>query len=68
MVASDLKETEPPSDEELHLLRNVIDPLGIRTLELLSGHMRRQALENILEKENFIIANIEKIQKQAKGD
>jgi hypothetical protein len=44
--------TEPPAEEEVDLLRNVIDPLGIRRLELLSGPQRRQCLREILEIEN----------------
>jgi glutaconate CoA-transferase, subunit B len=50
-IAEDVHETTPPSDEELHLLREVIDPLGIRKLESLSGAARRQLLHEILIKE-----------------
>lgn len=50
-VVSPLKETEPPSDGELRLLREAIDPLGIRTLELLSGPRRRRRLQLIVEEE-----------------
>jgi acyl CoA:acetate/3-ketoacid CoA transferase beta subunit len=48
----DLRITEPPAEEEVDLLRNVIDPLGIRRLELLSGPQRRQSLREILEIES----------------
>jgi len=41
--------TEPPSEVEIELLRTVIDPLGIRKLELLSGPNRRQAIREILD-------------------
>jgi acyl CoA:acetate/3-ketoacid CoA transferase beta subunit len=51
-VSSDLCETEPPSKEEIDLLNNVIDPLGIRRLELLSGPKRREALREALKLEN----------------
>ncbi|MGD8605505.1 MAG: hypothetical protein PVF49_13135 [Anaerolineales bacterium] len=47
-VAPDLKETEPPSEEDLDLLRSVIDPLGVRKMETLSGAARRQALRETL--------------------
>lgn len=47
-VAEPLAETEPPTLEELRLLREQIDPLGVRRLELLGGARRRQALEEIL--------------------
>jgi acyl CoA:acetate/3-ketoacid CoA transferase beta subunit len=51
-VAPDLQETEPPTEEELRLLRQTIDPLGIRRLEFLSGPQRRAALTQILENES----------------
>lgn len=41
--------TEPPNEVEIELLRTVIDPLGIRKLELLSGPNRRQAIREILD-------------------
>jgi glutaconate CoA-transferase subunit B len=50
-ISQDLKTTDLPSDEEIHLLREVIDPLGIRKLELLGGRARKEALLNILERE-----------------
>lgn len=45
-------ETEPPSNEELELLRQVIDPLGIRRLELLGGSERRLLLHQIIQSES----------------
>lgn len=50
-IAPDLQVTEDPSEEELRLLDEVIDPLGIRKLEFLSGANRRKALREMLEKE-----------------
>lgn len=50
-MAPDLRETTPPSTEEVELLRHTIDPLGVRKLELLSGPERRQALRRALIKE-----------------
>lgn len=46
-----IMETELPDSEELHLLRDVIDPLGVRTLETLSGAKRREKLREILRQE-----------------
>ena len=46
----------PPTPEELHLLREKIDPLGIRSLELLSGTARRQKLREILVQEQSVSA------------
>ncbi len=51
LVAPDCRETEPPTDEELRLLRDVIDPLGVRKLETLGGSARRDLLREILERE-----------------
>ena len=55
-VDEDLKTTEPPSDEEVRLLNEVIDPLGIRRLEQLSGAKRRVALREMLETERRLVA------------
>jgi len=41
-ISPDLVSTPEPTAHELHLLRQVIDPLGIRSLESLSGNPRRQ--------------------------
>lgn len=53
-IASDLQETPLPSSEELRLLREEIDPLGIRRLELLSGSARRDLLRQIIVAEASI--------------
>jgi glutaconate CoA-transferase subunit B len=60
-MASDLQETPPPTQEELHLLYKVIDPLGIRRLESLSGPARKEALKDMLklEKANSGIPELE---------
>lgn len=50
-VAPGLAETPPPTAEELRLLREEIDPLGIRRLETLGGGARKRLLREILEKE-----------------
>jgi glutaconate CoA-transferase, subunit B len=51
MISEDLIETRPPSEEELRLLREEIDPQGIRHLERLSGAERRSLLQNIILQE-----------------
>ncbi len=53
-VAPDLTETPPPTDEELRLLREEIDPLGVRRLETLGGSARKDLLREILAKENAL--------------
>ena len=50
-VSPQLSTTEPPTKEEVDLLREVIDPLRIRRLELLSGPKRRSFLRSALEQE-----------------
>jgi glutaconate CoA-transferase subunit B len=50
-VAEDLIPTTAPSREELRILREEIDPLGVRRLELLSGARRRELMRTILGRE-----------------
>lgn len=50
-IAPDVHQTQPPSPEELRLLREEIDPLGIRRLEALGGAARRQLLHDIITAE-----------------
>ena len=50
-ISPDIVETPKPSEEELNLLRNEIDPLNIRRLETLSGSARRALLHKIIEAE-----------------
>jgi acyl CoA:acetate/3-ketoacid CoA transferase beta subunit len=53
-VAPDVGETRPPTAEELRLLREVIDPLGVRELEMLGGAARRDKLRAILAAEGAL--------------
>jgi len=50
-IAPDLHETPLPTADELRLLREEIDPLGIRRLELLSGASRREKLREVMAQE-----------------
>lgn len=50
-VSADVHATPQPSREEILLLREEIDPLGIRRLEALSGTERRRLLHEILDHE-----------------
>jgi len=47
-ISAHISETVPPSNEELTLLRQDIDPLSIRKLEMLSGASRRKLLKEII--------------------
>lgn len=51
-ISEPLAQTEPPSEQELRLLREEIDPLGIRRLEFLGGAARRKVLAEIIGREN----------------
>ncbi|MGI0016795.1 MAG: CoA-transferase subunit beta, partial [Nitrososphaera sp.] len=46
--------TPPPTPEEVRLLREEIDPLGVRRLELLGGAARKELLREILEREGVL--------------
>ena len=49
-----LSETEPPSPVEIELLREKIDPLNVRKLEMLGGSARKELLSQILLAENAL--------------
>lgn len=53
-ISPGLSETAPPTPEELRLLREQIDPLGVRKLETLGGAARKMLLQAILEQENAL--------------
>mgnify|MGYP005838891269 CR=1 FL=1 len=53
-IASDVHETPAPTADEVRLLREEIDPLGVRKLELLAGSARRDLLREILTRENAL--------------
>jgi acyl CoA:acetate/3-ketoacid CoA transferase beta subunit len=52
--APDVHETPAPSAEEVRLLREEIDPLGVRRLETLAGTARRDHLREILRREGVL--------------
>lgn len=54
LIAPDLPVTAPPTAEELRLLREDIDPLGVRRLETLAGSARKDLLREILARENAL--------------
>jgi glutaconate CoA-transferase subunit B len=55
-IAPDVTETPEPTKEEIYLLRNEIDPWGIRKLELLGGAERRSLLREIIKRETELLA------------
>ncbi len=50
-IADSITTTKPPTEEELYLLREKIDPLGTRRLETLSSARRRKKLLSIVNSE-----------------
>jgi glutaconate CoA-transferase subunit B len=54
LIAPNVEETPPPTVEEVRLLREKIDPLGVRKLETLGGGARKDLLRDILAKENAL--------------
>jgi len=50
-IDPDVQETPPPTVEEVRLLREVIDPLGIRELERMSGAQRRPRMRELVQQE-----------------
>jgi acyl CoA:acetate/3-ketoacid CoA transferase beta subunit len=56
-IAPDLHETPPPTAEDIRLLRDEIDPLGVRRLETLAGAARRDHLRDILIREGVMAAD-----------
>ena len=51
IIPNELKETLPPTIKEIQLLREKVDPLNIRKLEVLSGNGREELLDDIIQKE-----------------
>jgi hypothetical protein len=51
VIEEKVKETLPPTIKEIKLLREKVDPLKIRKLEVLSGNEREELLEDIIKKE-----------------
>ncbi len=53
-IAPDVHETPTPNAEEVRLLREDIDPLNVRKLEMLGGSARKDLLREILAKEDAL--------------
>ncbi len=54
LVRDSVQETPPPTAEEVQLLREVIDPLGLRKLETLGGAARKALMREILAAEQVL--------------
>jgi acyl CoA:acetate/3-ketoacid CoA transferase beta subunit len=53
-IPQDISETKPPTANELKLIREKIDPLGTRRLEMLGGKERQELLWEIMDKETVV--------------
>ncbi|MFW9946528.1 MAG: hypothetical protein ACFFDX_06830, partial [Candidatus Odinarchaeota archaeon] len=51
IIPKDLKKTKPPTVKEIRLLREKVDPLSIRKLEIFSGRDREELLDEIIQTE-----------------
>ena len=51
IITKNFKETKPPTTKEIKLLREKVDPLNIRKLEVLAGKEREELLDKIIQKE-----------------
>ncbi|MHB1952434.1 MAG: CoA-transferase [Sulfobacillus sp.] len=58
LVDQALAVTPSPSAEDLRLIREEIDPFGLRHLEFISGRQRKEILTSILDAEENTIRNI----------
>ncbi len=53
-IAPEISETPGPTADDIRLLREDIDPLGVRRLETLAGSARREHLRSILAQEGAL--------------
>jgi glutaconate CoA-transferase subunit B len=58
IVPDKVVETSPPSEEEVFLIRNELDPLGIRKLDYVAREHAGTLLAEIMEKERKLLAKM----------
>ena len=58
-IAEPLPQTEPPSKEDLRLIRDEVDPFGIRQLEFVPGRDRLTLIQRILDAEAGMIRELQ---------
>jgi glutaconate CoA-transferase, subunit A len=59
LVAQPLPHTQPPSQEDLRLIRDEVDPFGIRQLEFVPGRERLALIQRILEAEAGLVRELQ---------
>jgi len=57
-LAPSVATTEPPTDEQLRLIREEIDPLGLRRLEFVAGKERGPLLSALIESEEAAVTEL----------
>jgi glutaconate CoA-transferase subunit A len=55
LTANDVGVTPPPTPDELHALRTIVDPLGIRRLDLVGSADRQALIDQILDVEERVL-------------
>lgn len=59
LVAEGLRQTDAPSQQELRLIREEVDPFAIRQLEFVPGRDRLQMIQRILNAEAGLIQELQ---------
>lgn len=55
-VSPHLRESEPPTEEELRVLRTEVDPLGIRRLEFVASAQRSELIDHLFAREKAVLS------------
>jgi len=59
LIAEPVPQTEPPSHEALRLIREEVDPFGIRQLEFVPGRDRLAMIQRILNAEAGLVSDLQ---------
>jgi glutaconate CoA-transferase subunit A len=59
LISDPLPTTEPPSAEELRLIREEVDPFGVRQLEFVPSRDRLAIIQRILDAEASLVRELE---------
>jgi glutaconate CoA-transferase, subunit A len=59
LVAEPLSRTQPPSEDELRLIREEVDPFGIRQLEFVPSRDRLALIQRILDAEATLVRELQ---------
>ena len=59
LVAEPLPRTQPPSQDELRLIREEVDPFGIRQLEFVPSRDRLALIQRILDAEAALVRELQ---------